>query len=126
MRKHILVVDDEPPIRELLTTFLEKRGYQVTAVATAEEAQVIARTATVNLIILDIALAEVDGLQFLGALKELYPDLPVMILTAMGFDDQLLAEALQKGASAYVSKTLPLPQLLAEVQRTLRSQPNCA
>jgi DNA-binding response OmpR family regulator len=126
VRQHILVVDDEPPIRELLTTFFDKHGYQITAVATAEEAQAVARTATVNLIILDIELADVDGLQLLGEFKERYPDLPVMILTAMGFDDQLLAEALQKGASAYVSKTLPLQQLLSEVQRTLHPQTNCA
>lgn len=65
-------------------------------------------------------------MQLLGAFKELYPDLPVMILTAMGFDDQLLEEALQNGASAYLSKTLPLPMLLAEVQRMLYPQTNCA
>ena len=126
MRQHILVVDDESPIRELLTTFFDKRGYRVTAVATAEEAQAIARTATVDLIILDIELAEVDGLQLLGVFKKLYPELPVMILTALGFDDQLLAEALQNGASAYLSKTLPLQQLFSEVQRTLHHQTNCA
>jgi len=76
-----------------------------------------------NLVILDVALAEADGLELLARLKGVHPKLPIIILTGMGFDDELLQEALQKGASGYVSKTLPLEQLLMEVHRTLKYQP---
>ena len=123
MNQHILVVDDEVPIRNLLSTFFEKRGYQVTAVATAEEARRVADETPLNLIILDIALAESDVLEVLAAFKLAHPRLPIIILTGMGFDDELLEEALQKGASGYMSKTLPLDQLLMEIHRTLNHKP---
>jgi DNA-binding NtrC family response regulator len=123
MNEHILVVDDEAPIRDLLSTFFRKRGYRVSTAATADEAQGAVADPSLNLVILDIALAEADGLELLARLKSSHPKLPIIILTGMGFDDELLQEALQKGASGYVSKTLPLEQLLMEVHRTLKYQP---
>ena len=126
MNEHILVVDDEAPIRDLLSTFFRKRDYEVTTAATAEEAQKLAKEPSLKLVILDIALGEEDGLQLLAALKGNHPKLPVIILTGMGFDDELLQEALEKGASGYVSKTLPLEQLLMEVHRALKRHPQAS
>ena len=121
MSQHILIVDDEAPIRELLKTYFEKRGYQVTVAATAEEAREFAGVPSVDLVILDVALGDTDGMELLSELKDDRPKLPVIILTAMGFDDGLIQEALDKGASGYLSKTLPLEQLLLDVQRVLGS-----
>lgn len=120
MKHHILVVDDEAPICDLLSNFFRKRGYEVSTAATAPEALRLADEVTLHLVILDIALADADGLELLGKVKSAHPNLPVIILTGMGFDDELLQEALQKKASGYVSKTLPLEQLLSEVRRTLK------
>jgi DNA-binding response OmpR family regulator len=119
MKQHILVVDDEAPIRDLLTQFLTKRGYDVTTAATGAEAARLADEVSLNLVILDIALADADGLELLGQIKAGHPNLPVIMLTGMGFDEDLLNEALSKKASGYVSKTLPLDQLLLEVRRAL-------
>ncbi|MHB8523534.1 MAG: response regulator [Limisphaerales bacterium] len=119
MKQHILVVDDEAPIRELLGEFFKKRGYQVTTAATAEEASEWSDDARPDVVILDIDLQGVDGFEVLQTIKAAHPHLPVIMLTGMGFDDELLQEALHKGASGYVSKTLPLEQLLMEVHRTL-------
>lgn len=123
MKQHILVVDDEAPIRDLLASYFTKRGYEVTTAGTADEALRLADEVSLNLMILDIALADADGLEVLGRIKAAHPNLPVIILTGMGFDDDLLKEALQKKASGYVSKTLPLDQLLMEVRRTLTPRP---
>lgn len=120
MKQHILIVDDEPPIRELLAEFFQKRGYQVTTAGTGEEATRLADETPPHLVILDIALADADGLELLRSLKHNHPALPVIMLTGMGFDDELLQEALQNGAAGYVSKTLSLEQLLMEVHRTLK------
>lgn len=120
MKQHILIVDDEPPIRELLAEFFQKRGYQVVTAATAEEATRLADETPQHLVILDIALADADGLELLRSLKQKHPALPVIMLTGMGFDDELLQEALQNGASGYVSKALSLEQLLMEVHRVLK------
>lgn len=116
---HILVVDDEQPICDLLANYFTKRGYQVTVAKTGAETLRLTDEVAFNLMILDIALADADGLELLEAIKDAHPNLPVIILTGMGFDDELLKEALAKKASAYVSKTLPLDQLLMEVRRIL-------
>jgi DNA-binding response OmpR family regulator len=77
--------------------------------------------AQVDLVVLDIGLAEEDGLNLLVQLKEQHPDLRVIMLTGMGFVEDLLQEAYQKGADGYVSKVLPLDELLMTIQRILSS-----
>jgi two-component system, NtrC family, nitrogen regulation response regulator NtrX len=120
MKQHILVVDDEAPIRELLQAYLQKHGYTVTTAMTGGEALALADEVPLHLIILDVLLGEdADGLELLATLKTAHPNLPVIIMTGIGFDEDLLQEALQKGASGYISKTLPLDQLLMEVHRAL-------
>jgi len=120
MNQRILVVDDEEPIRDLLSDYFSKRDYEVRTAATAEETVRQIEEAKPNVVILDILLPDADGMELLGQIKEDNPDLPVIIMTGIGFDEDLLAEARDKGASGYVSKTLPLEQLLMEVHRTLK------
>lgn len=119
MKEHILVVDDEAPIRELLSAYFSKQGYHLSAAATADEALRFVEDQAVQLVILDVLLADTDGLETLAKIKEIKPKLPVIIMTGIGFDEELLQEAIRKGASGYVSKTLPLDQLLMEVHRAL-------
>jgi DNA-binding NtrC family response regulator len=120
MKQHILVVDDEPPIQQLLKSYFEKHGYQVTTASDAAEAYRLADDVPLNLVILDVLLGDSDGLEILQTLKNAHPNLAVIIMTGIGFDEELLQEAIKKGASGYVSKTLPLDQLLMEVHRTLK------
>lgn len=120
MKEHLLVADDEAPIRDLLQSYFKKRGYTVSTASTEAEAVKVANEVPIHLAILDIHLGDADGFDVLAKLKENHPNLPVIIMTGMGFDDELLQEAIEKGASAYVSKTLPLEQLLMEVHRALK------
>ena len=122
-RQHILVVDDELAVRDLMRAFLDRRGYQVTTAATESEALHLAGEIDFGLVILDVALADADGLELLVDFKLRYPDLPVIMLTGMGYDDELQQEALDKGAAGYVAKTLPLEQVLMEIHRALRQSP---
>lgn len=119
MKERILVVDDEAAIRDLLEAYLQKHGYQVTRAGSAPEALTVIDEVPIKLVILDVLLGEKDGLELLGTIKAQHPNLPVIIITGMGYDEELLQEALDKGASGYISKTLPLDQLLMEVHRTL-------
>ena len=116
MKPHILVVDDEAPIRELLSTFFQSRGYEVSSAGTAYDAMIKAAETSLALVLLDLVLPDADGLEVLDSLKRTHPDLPIIIMTGMGADDALLKEARDKGAAGYVSKTLPLDKLLAEVE----------
>jgi DNA-binding NtrC family response regulator len=119
MKQHILIVDDEAPIRELLSAYFGKHGYEVSTASNAAEAFQAIDDKPLQAVILDVLLADTDGLEVLAQIKSTRPKLPVIIMTGIGFDEELLQEALQKGASGYVSKTLPLDQLLMEVHRTL-------
>ena len=119
MKEHILIVDDEAPIRQLLQSYFKKHGYEVSSAANAVEAAKLVDEVPLNLVILDVLLGEQDGLDVLQTMKQSHPNLPVIIMTGIGFDEELLQEAITKGASGYISKTLPLDQLLMEVHRTL-------
>jgi DNA-binding response OmpR family regulator len=119
MKMRILVVDDEAPIRELLSTYLKKYGYEVVTAENATEARRMADEEAINLVILDVVLPDADGMEVLSSIRQSHPNLPIVMLTGIGFDEELLQEAQQRGASGYVSKTLPLDQLLMEIRRNL-------
>jgi DNA-binding response OmpR family regulator len=117
MNRHILVVDDEPQIRDLLSIYLKKQGYEVFAASTSAETLARLEQDEIDLIVLDIGLAEEDGLNLLQRLKSAHPHVRVIMLTGMGFVEDLLQEAHEKGADGYVSKVLPLDELLIAIER---------
>lgn len=119
MSQHILVVDDEPQIRDLLSVYLLRQGYRVSTAANSAETERVLRENPAALVVLDIGLADEDGLKLLAKLKADFPGILVVMLTGMGFVEDLLQEAHQKGADGYVSKVLPLDELLSVIQRTL-------
>jgi DNA-binding NtrC family response regulator len=114
-----LVVDDEASIRDLLAEFFRKRGYKVSTASNPKEALSLTDSVPLNLVILDVLLDDKDGMEVLEDIKEKHPNLPVIIMTGIGYDEELLKEARDKGAAGYLSKTLPLDQLLMEVHRIL-------
>lgn len=119
MKQKILVVDDEPRMRELLGMYLAQRGFQAFEAATSEEALRKVREKPMDCVVLDIGLGGEDGLQLLVNLKTFDPNLRVIMLTGMGFVEDLLQEAQQKGADGYVSKVLPLDELIRTLQKVL-------
>jgi len=121
MSRNILVVDDETQIRDLLGIYLKRQGFTVaTAATSAETLEKLARQ-PLDLVVLDISLGGEDGLSLLAQIKANHPGIRVIMLTGMGFVEDLLQEAHQKGADGYVSKVLPLDELLLTIQRILRA-----
>ena len=116
MQKHILVVDDEAVIRDLLDMFLTRNGYRVTAVSSAPEAEETAARDRPDLVITDLQLEDSDGLEMVERLKALLPETPMMLLTGVMFDPKVIRETLKKKVSCYVEKTAPLTRILAAVQ----------
>ena len=115
----ILVVDDEASIRELLTFNLKKNGYEVTAAADGREA--LAKAAGMDLVLLDIMLPEVDGLEVCRRLKAdpQTSGIPIIMLTAKAEEiDRVLG--LELGADDYVVKHFSMRELLARVKAVLR------
>jgi two-component system OmpR family response regulator len=123
MSQHILVVDDEVQIRELLSVYLRRQGYSVSVAANGAETMAALRQSAVDLVVLDIGLEHEDGLGLLGRIKTAHPKVRVIMLTGMGFVEDLLEEALQKGADDYVSKVLALDELHMAVQRVFKQKP---
>lgn len=118
-RKKLLIVDDEPSIRGLLQTYLQENGYEVFIASKGSEALEIMHSKSPDMALLDIMLADENGLELLTQVKEINPDTPVLIMTSMGYEEDLLQEAKNKGANSYISKHLPLDQLLMEIHRQL-------
>lgn len=121
MSRNILVVDDETQIRDLLGIYLKRQGFTVATAATSGETLAKLAQQTPDLVVLDIGLGGEDGLSLLAQIKASHPDSKVIMLTGMGFVEDLLQEAHQKGADGYVSKVLPLDELLLTIQRILRA-----
>ncbi|MBI2946696.1 MAG: response regulator [Verrucomicrobia bacterium] len=118
-RRRILVVDDEAPIRELLQTYFQRHGYYVSTAATESEMFRQLKQFPAELIILDVLLQDSDGLDLLANLKRRRYRCPVIIITGLGADDELKRRALERGASECMSKSSPLDELRAVVERTL-------
>jgi DNA-binding NtrC family response regulator len=119
MKKHILIVDDEANIRDLLEEFLTHNGFRVTTVPSAYEAQQTVKRDAPNLIISDLQLEDSDGLDMIEQLKSTLPKTPMVLLTGVLFDPKVVRETLSKKVSCYLEKTSSLARILHEVQRLL-------
>lgn len=115
----ILVVDDEPQIRKLLSTGLEGYGHTVLTAATGQEALTLIAQRHPDLVVLDINLgSEPDGLTACRRLREWSP-VPIVILSARG-DESSKVQALDAGADDYLTKPFGMEELRARIQAVLR------
>ena len=119
MKKHILSVDDEQDIRELLQESLSMRGFRVSTAANPEEARKIAKADRPDLIILDFQIEESDGFVLIDEFKKLYPTIPLMLLTGAVFGKGAVREVIEKKVSSYLDKTASLSQILDEIHRLI-------
>ena len=118
-QEHILVVDDETPVRGVLAALLNRSGYVVTAVASAEMAVIALQDDPgCNLVLCDVMMAGVDGLTLLDAICKNHPGLPVVMLTAV-HDIHVATNAFRRGAIDYLLKPFEREQLLEVVTRAL-------
>src|SRR5262247_697692 len=120
-RARILVVDDEPDILELVQYNLSKAQYDVVGVKSGEEALVQVRTTPPDLVVLDLMLPGVDGLEVCKALKRdtHTAAIPIVILTARGEEADIVA-GLELGADDYLTKPFSPRVLLARIRAVLR------
>ncbi len=119
MADKILVVDDEQQIRDLLDNFLKGEGYEVIVAADGNEAIKLAVTENPQVIVLDIKMPEVDGLEVCKRLKEKEKTrfIPVIVIT--GYEDNKM-EALDAGADDFVNKPFDMAELSIRVKSVLK------
>lgn len=114
----ILVVDDERPIRRYLRTALSSQGYQVIEAATGEEALSAAVTSHPDLIILDLGLPDMDGIDVTRQVRE-WSQIPILILSVREHEQEKVA-TLDAGADDYLTKPFGTRELLARMRVALR------
>jgi DNA-binding response OmpR family regulator len=108
--KKILVVDDEPQVRQLMEHFLTERGYEVRVAETGRVGLAVLDTFTPDVVLLDMHMPEMDGLETLQRLVARAPSLPVIMVT-VNDDVETTARLLRLGAADYVPKPFNLEYL---------------
>lgn len=117
----VLIVDDEPLNLDMLSRRLNTRGYQTVTAPSAEEAHRRIRERTPDIILLDVNMPRVSGLEMLDQLKadESTQGIPIILVSALS-DTENIVRGLQRGANDYVTKPINLPVLLARLETQLK------
>lgn len=115
---HILAVDDDPAIRELLVDYLTEHGLRVTAVESGVEMQRVLQSQLVDLVLLDLRLGREDGMQLARSLREA-SQVPVIIVTGR-MDEADRVMGLELAADDYINKPFSSRELLARIRAVLR------
>jgi two-component system KDP operon response regulator KdpE len=116
----VLVIDDEPPIRMLLTMGLGTQGYAIIDAPSAKAALDLMSNKP-DLVILDLGLPDMQGLDLLRKIRQRQENLPIIILSSRG-DEAAKVAALDLGADDYVTKPFGMDELLARIRTALRHQ----
>ncbi|MCS7215753.1 MAG: response regulator [Thermodesulfovibrio sp.] len=120
MAEKILIVDDEPDMLKLLSMILrEKTPYDVITTNNPIEAVQLVKTTDFDLIITDLKMPGLDGLQLLEEVKKKNEDIPVVIITAYGTIDSA-TEAIEKGGFDFITKPFKKEQILFTIERALK------
>ena len=121
MKSRILVVDDEESIREFLEIMLKKENYEVTVAEDGLQAKDILNKKTFDMVISDMQMPNVTGIELLKHVKENYPDLVFMMITAFGTTESAV-DAMKMGAYDYVTKPFKIDEVRLNIANALRSK----
>lgn len=116
--KKILVVDDELTIRTILKQILEQGGFECEMAADGKEALEMLKADNFDLMITDINMPEMDGVELLQKTKELLPTFPVIFITAYG-RDKIIMQAMRSGLTDYIEKPFRMNDVIDVVKRHL-------
>jgi two-component system KDP operon response regulator KdpE len=114
----ILVVEDDPSVTRVVSAALRARGYKVATAATGETALTSVEQAAPSVVLLDLGLPDIDGLEVCRRLRA-WSSVPIIVVTAEGADQRKVL-ALDDGADDYVTKPFSMPELMARIRVALR------
>lgn len=121
MSRRILIVDDEPSIRKVLSAHLRRAGYEVATAADGSEGILALQEDVFHLVISDLKMPQVDGMALLQWINDHLPGLPVILITAHGTVDSAV-EAIKRGAFDYISKPFDQDEIAAVVTKALATE----
>ncbi len=121
MKAKILVVDDEESIREFLEIMLKKEGYEITLAEDGQKAKDLLSKKSFDMIISDLQMPHVTGIELLKHVRDSYPDIVFMMITAFGTTETAV-EAMKMGAYDYLTKPFKIDEVRLNIQNALRSK----
>ncbi len=114
--RSVLVMDDDPSMREMLASLLQQEGIAVECASGVEEALAAVHTTAFNVVLSDIHMPRVDGFELLRELQKRQEDAPVIMMTSFG-STEIITQVLQAGAIDYLAKPFTRAQLQAALER---------
>jgi len=117
----VLIVDDELNMRLVLAAMLKKEGYTITSAADGREALQILKSNKMDVVVTDLKMPHLDGMELLHCITEQYPDVPVIMITAHG-TVATAVEALKKGALDYITKPFELDDLKNVISKAIKTR----
>lgn len=119
--KHMLVVDDEKSMRDLLTEYLNEHGYEVTCAVSGQDALQIYKQGHFDIILSDLFMEPMDGLELLIKIKEINPDAIFIMITGYPSIKSSI-EVIKKGAKDYITKPFNIDEIKVKIERALLEQ----
>ena len=110
----ILIVEDDPPIRNLIATTLKTHDYKYLLAKNGEEALLSASTYAPDVVFLDLGLPDIDGVEIIKRIRE-WSNMPIIVISARSEDEDKI-EALDAGADDYLTKPFSIEELLARLR----------
>jgi len=120
-KKRILVVEDDEEMRSLLKDFIEAEGFEMDSVSNGSEAFRILVRELFDLVITDIRMPGLTGLDILPGIKKLQPEAPIIVITAFG-SEEVHRRAIERGATAYLEKPLHFHELKTMIHEIISSE----
>ncbi len=108
----ILIVDDEQDVLDLFQDLFRRKDYDTESALGGKAALDMIGKNRPDVVLLDIKMPDMNGIEVLQQIKKIDPTIEVVMLTAYGYDEKLIDESMKKGASGYISKNLPLQQIV--------------
>jgi DNA-binding response OmpR family regulator len=123
---NFLVVDDNRLLNRFLTTYLRGKGHSASSLTDSSKVQSWLDLNPCDGVILDIGMPKIDGLSLISMIRTQYPDLPIVMFTGLGYDEEAMQAARKAGANGYVSKGLGPSEIYSALMRVLTQQPTSA
>lgn len=112
MPDKVLVVDDEAQIGELFTELLKKEKCSVKCAGSGEEALEIIAQEDFDIVLLDIKLTGISGIETLRKIRSIKPKQIVIMITGFGYDEELISQSKELGCCGYISKNMPMSEIM--------------
>ena len=116
---NFLVVDDNRLLNRFLTTYLRGKGHGAASLTDGSKAEAWLQLNPCDAIILDIGMPKIDGLTLITMIRVTYPDLPIVMFTGLGYDEDAMQVARRAGANGYVSKGLGPSEIYSALMRVI-------